>query len=515
MKEKITDIFMKCIIALAGLILLGLSLYALRYSYLFPVEYLEIATPQKDSVWKTVVGAAALFFLLLLVSYGIRQVNYRKQKLLQALPALMFVLAAFLFIQDGTVYQAGSDPWYICDSAAKFIEGDYSPLQAGGYLDQYPYQLGLTLYTELVFRLTGVWNVKALVFANLLAMTAGLVFGQLFLKKLHAIRQSSSFSVCYLLYLPIYLYLPFLYGEALAICFTFAFLWQLASFLDDRKKLRMLWLAAFACLMVICRANAMIVLIAVAIVLLLMMIRKWDKWLLAAILVTFAAVFAGRGLVTWQYELRAGEKVSDGIPVSAWIAMGMMEDIRGNGWYNGYGPELYAECGYDAEAVDREAKAYMAERIRKFGKDPKACLAFYKGKALSQWNEPTAESLLVLRASVDTEQISNGKYQLMFGNRYQPYLSYMNSYQFLLYLLAFLGCIRLLTGKAGKKGMLEQYLFCVLALLLIGGFLFQLLWEAKSRYIYYYMVLLLPLATLGISFVMEQQAVWRDKLKHK
>lgn len=173
---------MKCIIALAGLILLGLSLYALRYSYLFPVEYLEIATPQKDSVWKTVVGAAALFFLLLLVSYGIRQVNYRKQKLLQALLALMFVLAAFLFIQDGTVYQAGSDPWYICDSAAKFIEGDYSPLQAGGYLDQYPYQLGLTLYTELVFRLTGVWNVKALVFANLLAMTAGLAFGQLFLK---------------------------------------------------------------------------------------------------------------------------------------------------------------------------------------------------------------------------------------------------------------------------------------------------------------------------------------------
>ena len=121
---------MKCIIALAGLILLGLSLYALRYSYLFPVEYLEIATPQKDSVWKTVVGAAALFFLLLLVSYGIRQVNYRKQKLLQALLALMFVLAAFLFIQDGTVYQAGSDPWYICDSAAKFIKTKKSAPQS-------------------------------------------------------------------------------------------------------------------------------------------------------------------------------------------------------------------------------------------------------------------------------------------------------------------------------------------------------------------------------------------------
>ena len=277
----------------------------------------------------------------------------------------------------------------------------------------------------------------------------------------------------------------------------------------------MLWLAVFACLMVICRANAMIVLIAVAIVLLLMMIRKWDKWLLAAILVTFAAVFAGRGLVAWQYEQRAGEKVSDGIPVSAWIAMGMMEDIRGNGWYNGYGPELYAECGYDAEAVDREAKAYMAERIREFGKNPKACLAFYKGKALSQWNEPTAESLLVLRASVDTQQISDRKYKLMFGNWYQPYLAYMNSYQFLIYLLAFLGCISLGMRRLQGRENAAYDLLYIFPLLLIGGFLFQLLWEAKSRYIYYYMVLLLPLATLGISFVMEQQAVWRDKLKHK
>ena len=105
----------------------------------------------------------------------------------------------------------------------------------------------------------------------------------------------------------------------------------------------------------------------------------------------------------------------------------------------------------------------------------------------------------------------------MFGNRYQPYLSYMNSYQFLLYLLAFLGCIRLQMGKAGKKGKgtEKQYLFGILPLLLIGGFLFQLLWEAKSRYIYYYMVLLLPLATLGISFVMEQQAVWRDRIRRR
>lgn len=418
-------------------------------------------------------------------------------------------------MQDGTVYQTGGDPGYICDSAAKFIEGDYSPLQAGGYLDQYPYQLGLTLYTELVFRLTGMWNVKALVFANLLAMAAGLVFGQLFLKKLHVFWQGSSFSVCYLLYLPIYLYLPFLYGESWAICFTFAFLWQLAAFLEDRKKRHILWMAFLACLMVICRANAMIVLIAAAIVLLLMRNRKWDKWLFAAILVTFAAVFAGRGLVAWQYEQRAGEKVSDGIPVSAWIAMGMMEDIRGNGWYNGYGPELYAENGYDAEAVDREAKAYMAERIREFGKDPKACLAFYKGKALSQWNEPTAESLLVLRASVDTQQISDRKYKLMFGNWYQPYLAYMNSYQFLIYLLAFLGCISLGMRRLQGRENAAYDLLYIFPLLLIGGFLFQLLWEAKSRYIYYYMVLLLPLATLGLSFVMEQQAVWRDKLKHK
>ena len=48
MKEKITDIFMKCIIALAGLILLGLSLYALRYSY--PVSYTHLTLPTTSRV---------------------------------------------------------------------------------------------------------------------------------------------------------------------------------------------------------------------------------------------------------------------------------------------------------------------------------------------------------------------------------------------------------------------------------------------------------------------------------
>lgn len=92
---------MMCITVLSGLILLGLSIYAFRYSYLFPVEYLELATPQKDSVWKLTAGAVFLCLLFLLVSYWVRQLSCKKQKLLQAGAVLLFVLAALIFCRMG------------------------------------------------------------------------------------------------------------------------------------------------------------------------------------------------------------------------------------------------------------------------------------------------------------------------------------------------------------------------------------------------------------------------------
>lgn len=64
--------------------------------------------------------------------------------------------------------------------------------------------------------------------------------------------------------------------------------------------------------------------------------------------------------------------------------------------------------------------------------------------------------------------------------------------------MIFFGAIFGAIGSLIKKKRLEDYLIPVV---LVGGFLFSLLWEAKPRYVYPYFVILLPYATVGIAYL--------------
>ena len=80
----------------------------------------------------------------------------------------------------------------------------------------------------------------------------------------------------------------------------------------------------------------------------------------------------------------------------------------------------------------------------------------------------------------------NSLYEDNLGNYF---ISYCNAFQNLLYLGAFLFCI---FRKKGKS--LPVYLGLIGVL---GGFLFHMIWEANSRYIFLYSLLLLPYAARG------------------
>ena len=66
----------------------------------------------------------------------------------------------------------------------------------------------------------------------------------------------------------------------------------------------------------------------------------------------------------------------------------------------------------------------------------------------------------------------------------------MNVYQQFVFLALLLGLIRL-----GKK---KDLLRCLLPLILLGGLLYHLLFEAKSQYAMPYFVLILPIAAYGL-----------------
>ena len=82
------------------------------------------------------------------------------------------------------------------------------------------------------------------------------------------------------------------------------------------------------------------------------------------------------------------------------------------------------------------------------------------------------------------------------------FISYCNAYQNILYLGAAVCFCTLLKGRRKKAGppVLSLYLGFIAVM---GGFLFHIFWEANSRYVFLYSLLLLPYTANGIYFLMQ------------
>ncbi len=116
-------------------------------------------------------------------------------------------------------------------------------------------------------------------------------------------------------------------------------------------------------------------------------------------------------------------------------------------------------------------------------------------KTLSQWNEPTYEALWV-------NQFHNGDFSTIVqsiytGKLYRVLSEYMNLFQLLVFAAVFAG---LLIGRKGEKRWQLTELF--LPMVILGGFFFHTIWEAKSQYIFPYFVCMLPAAATGLSGVL-------------
>lgn len=86
--------------------------------------------------------------------------------------------------------------------------------------------------------------------------------------------------------------------------------------------------------------------------------------------------------------------------------------------------------------------------------------------------------------------------EIYYGKWNERIRSFLNQYQVAIYFGVLGYYIRLLQGK--KE--VEEYL---LGLILIGGFLFSLIWETKSRYVFPYMFVAVWCATMGMKWYIE------------
>lgn len=464
-----------------------------KYTCSYPADYAyEVSTLYPDSLGKNLLLAAGV----ILAAYLLQKLILRESEERQKKGIFCFSLAVMALV--GVVlciFVAGSrippywDQMQVYLDALSFKAGDYSDMQ--GYLTLYPQQYGLIFIYELVF-LIFPDSFLTLQYMNAAFVLVIIFFSYRVTEELFH-NQTVNF-YCILgtaLFVPMYFYVNFVYGDVASIALSILGIWAVIRWCDKggrRYIAGALISFVFACLF---RKNVLIILIAVCLVLAVLAWKRasW-KALVLGILVLVLPLVSMEGVKT-SYELRSGNQVAEGVPAVLWVAMGMQYKWDGYGTFNGYTESTFrGEGGSDSEKAAQIGRTYIEQRLKEFKNDPAMAKEFYKAKLQHQWIEPTYSSMIMTtkyQEYTPTELVT----EVYYGETAQRLAAFMNRYNFMIYLgvalYAFFGLFR-------RDGIHHS----LMAVAIIGGFLFSILWEAKGRYVFPYVLLMVPYMAQGI-----------------
>ena len=318
----------------------------------------------------------------------------------------------------------------------------------------------------------------------------------------------------------------------------------------------------FLTLSVLLRKNSLIPVIAVLLVLLFEALRPGRNGKMRLGLLIMAVCLAVTSvsvlpLTQKIYEKKAGNTLSSGVTAMSYLAMGMQEASRGCGWYNGFNIDTYDTAGMDTAIANEISRLAIDERLTYFREHPGYTADFYLHKHLSQWADGTYASR---QATLATYGGRSAFFKEVYeGSLSGGYIEWCNAWQNVLYLGVLVFCIgslkkrrkskvvghmdgrtadrmaehttrrtadqmaehttgrtadrpgtdrlgadrlgadRLGADRLGTDRLGTDRLYVYVGLIaVLGGFLFHIFWEANSRYIFSYSLLLMPYCGAGV-----------------
>ena len=459
-----------------------------------PEYYLD----EKDSIlWNALVGVV-LVAVCGALSGVMKKIPAWALHLLAVLGAVTAVILGIRLARAAGA-ESIADQYYVQRAAMALADGDAEWVLAQDYYGIYPFQLGLAEIFALIFRVAG--STERLVIQQVQAVCGGITLyvGFRIVRELSGSRAAELlYLVAELLFLPVYCYALFIYGESIGTCSVLCAIWcYLMANRPEGKVWQkgLLWgaVALFMGLAYATRNVLLVVWIAMVIMQILVLLRskKWQG--LPALCVVLAVMLLGKTTLCHMAEGQLDREYGSGAPYVLWVAMGMQENpdaLKGPGTYNDYNLDTYMRAGYDSREAAEVAKGDIRQRFSQWREDPAAAVTFLKEKLLIQWIEPTYCSFNQTRYQYRPETWVEDLYT---GQANERALAFLNRFQGMVYLAVFGYYLRILLGKLKGVQVLPGIIF-------LGGFFITILWEAKSRYVYPYIVMILPSAACSMEY---------------
>lgn len=492
---RISDVIVLILFAILLLVSALLSIGSLLMTSVVDVN--EHITLVQDNVVLNLLVVAAFILVLKYCRRFFRTINPKTAAIV--LIAYTSVLGVLWITASQAVPRA--DQEVVLNAAAMVANNDYTPFYGDfSYFSLLPHQLGVLFVFELFTRLFGSGNDTAFTILNIVWLDA-VYIAIIYLVRL--IFNSKKIELLTILLLfaclqPI-LFCTFIYGNLMGLAFSLWAVYFEIRYIKTNKKSLMAVSAAMITVAVLAKINCTIVLIAMCIILLLHFLKNHRWFNLAAIALAAIMSLGLFGLVQKSYEMRANVKFDEGITQVAWAAMGIQDESTAiypasdsfPGWYNRYPIIVFQYTVGDTESRNAQVMSDIKTRVQYFIDNPAYAIQFFANKTISQWDEPSFESIWISQVPYNqAPPHPDWVNSLYYGDLNRGLLQCFDFYVEII----FIGFAAAMFFAIRKK---QGICFFAIPLVVLGGFTYHFLFEAKSQYILVYFVMMVPFAAWG------------------
>lgn len=473
------------------------SFLVLTKTAVFPKDYQEVLYYKDDNIILNIIFL--IVFSITLYMLGILIKKYISVKRLVLIVMIYLFIVSLLFALLRRDY-VQFDPFNVIDQASNFIRDNYTGLDKGNnYLYIYSHQITTVFMFQIILSTFG-----RATFILYLMQCFSISFIAYYLYKLADIMFDNE-TISYLTIIltaicfPLIFYVAFIYGLLIGMVLVLISFYSIIKYTKNKHWYNLVIFIFTINIAILFIGNNLIHLLAICTVIIIYCIKKLDFKLISAIFLSFIVMLAAKSIIFNYYEVVSQKDMPIGVNKISWIAMGMQEGDREAGWWNSFNYDIMTEEDYNNEKVVEISKKSINQRIDVFKNNPEYALDFYKRKYDNQFIEPTFQSLVITAPQKDFDNDSilltiknNILEQLYFGITYKVLFTIMKVFQIFIYIFSSFFAFVLLKKKE------ELWLFIPIAF--IGGSIFHMIWEAKSRYIFPYFIFLIPLAAAGFVY---------------
>lgn len=449
------------------------------------------------------IGVIALGVIIFGLTKLLNEVLYKDKNLenRKIIRKALFITAIVVFIVANIVWiilvRPGivGDQIHACNLAQTFYNNNleeflpnltYAGIPLRDYMQAYHQQISLAFVFSLFFRIIHwdfIGTLRVLNVISNVLIVAGLYKIGGHLSKKYTINKVLLLTLI-LTFFSLTMLSTFVYGDALSLGLCLFSVYFMMKYTESKKIIYPIFASIFTMIAYMARMNSLIFIIATVIYMVLSLVKEFDKkeWKKSSINVAIIIMYIiiaiiPAGLVKNYYLNKYEMDKTKEYPNISYFLMAMEESWRGHGWYN---EDIGEPALKDPIGKKEEYKERIKERLVYFSKNPGKAFDFYLKKTTSMWAENTY-------AAVRSNTVKEND---PLENMYEPLAFYQKA-------LLIVTCLcSLLVLIQNRKELSLELIFLVT--IFIGGFAFHILWEAKSRYIIPYIVILIPVASVNI-----------------